>query len=158
MSLPANKKTGLYGDVYVTKFSETSTSDLEGAGRRRQDEAGNGFIWLKNDSGVTLNAGEPLKYKSDSTVDKGAAADDGTKPYVYALVSVADQSFAWFQDRGILDQAAAATGILSGDNLTFDGTNRKLKKATLTTGTDSDAVSAKALANESGGLVKIQIY
>ena len=118
--------------VFVTKLTDTSTTDLEGIGVIRFEGA-KVYKWVSYDAGtgsVAAVAGNCVVYHGDDSVVADSAADvtmditDGTIVAGVLQAIIADGSYGWIQIKGVailtiaLDSGADENELIVG---TTDG-------------------------------------
>ena len=115
--------------VFVTKLTDTSTTDLEGIGVLRFEGA-KVYKWVSYNAGtgtVVAVAGNTVVYHGDDAVVANSACDvtmDYTDGVIVAGVLqaiIADGSYGWIQIKGIAILTTALTAGADGDQLTSVG-------------------------------------
>lgn len=115
--------------VFVTKLTDTSTTDLEGIGVLRFEGA-KIYKWVSYNAGtgtVAAVAGNTVVYHGDDAVVANSACDvtmDYTDGVICAGVLqavIADGSYGWIQIKGIAILTTALTAGADGDQLTSVG-------------------------------------
>lgn len=98
MSVPNPKKV-----LFATDLTETSTTDIEGAGTIREDAQGNTYRWVKNTHSAAFAVASLVVYdgatKSQVTIPATASLYNGAGAVLAA--SFASGSYGWIQCKGV---------------------------------------------------------
>lgn len=131
-------------------------------GQIGEDQNGNRYIYGRANSAITLKFPVRVSTGFDFTASGNAQAADAV-----ALVTLADNEYAWFQISGVCSAVNLATGITAGEFLSaLTDANGDFVAvvaineggATNHTGVGKFTVRAKALEDEDSGVASVYLY